>query len=326
MSALPGEWISAATIALGLLGGLGLWAVMVEVTSTSRGRGKPVGPPLLLRIAHSVSDVSPAARAMTLPREDNPLSVLGHTVGPGLRSLAKRLDGLLGGSESALGLLDRAGVNWTVLEYQLRRAMAGLGGASVGLLLGALVGLWRSWGVSLVLAIVSAVIGLVAGAALVDYWLRRVGSARGERIVDEFPTVMELLALALAAGESLHGALTRIAQRGSGEIGAEWARVLRQVDLGASLGPSLMDSADRMGVAELHALVAHLSSALERGAPLAEVVRSHSTDSRHERLRAIVERAGKAEVWMLVPLVLLILPITVIFAVWPSLLALQSGL
>jgi pilus assembly protein CpaF len=41
--------------------------------------------------------------------------------------------------------------------------------------------------------------------------------------------------------------------------------------------------------------------------------------------RAVVDRAGKAEVLMLIPLVMMILPITVIFAVWPSLQALESN-
>jgi tight adherence protein C len=80
-----------------------------------------------------------------------------------------------------------------------------------------------------------------------------------------------------------------------------------------------------MGVEEIEALVDHLVQALERGAPLAEVVRAHSSDSRLRQLRAVVDRAGKAEVLMLIPLVMLILPITVIFAVWPSLQALEGN-
>ena len=84
-------------------------------------------------------------------------------------------------------------------------------------------------------------------------------------------------------------------------------------------------AARAMGVEEIEALVDHLVQALERGAPLAEVVRAHSSDSRLRQLRAVVDRAGKAEVLMLIPLVLLILPITVIFAVWPSLQALEGN-
>jgi tight adherence protein C len=155
--------------------------------------------------------------------------------------------------------------------------------------------------------------------------LRRVVAKRSERLAEEFPSILELLSLALAAGESLPGALSRIAQRGHGELAGEWARVMRLVELGEPLGPTLRDSAGRLAVPEIEALVEHLAAALERGAPLAEVVRSHSADSRHQRLRAIVDRAGKAEVWMLVPLVMVILPTTVIFAVWPSLQTLQSG-
>jgi tight adherence protein C len=109
-------------------------------------------------------------------------------------------------------------------------------------------------------------------------------------------------------------------------LGAEWRRVLVQVELGAPLGPTLKQSADDMAVSEISALVDHLVYALERGSPLADIVRAHSADARAERLRAIVERSGKAEIAMLVPLVLLILPITVLFAVWPGLQALQMGL
>jgi hypothetical protein len=106
-------------------------------------------------------------------------------------------------------------------------------------------------------------------------------------------------------------------------IAREWARVLRTVELGQPLGPSLSESARAMGVEEIEALVDHLVQALERGAPLAEVVRAHSSDSRLRQLRAVVDSAGKAGVLMLIPLVMMILPITVIFAVWPSLQALQ---
>jgi len=88
----------------------------------------------------------------------------------------------------------------------------------------------------------------------------------------------------------------------------------------------LVQSAQALGREEIEALVDHLVQALERGAPLADVVRAHSSDSRLRQLRAVVDRAGKAEVVMLVPLVLTILPVTVIFAVWPSLHALQGNL
>lgn len=173
---------------------------------------------------------------------------------------------------------------------------------------------------------VSLCVGGVAGAWWSDRRLRQEALRRQERIHDEFPTLMELLSLSLSAGDSLPGALRRVASRARGELAGEWRRVLAQVEVGAPLGPTLRESATQLGVPEVGALVDHLVVSLERGAPLADVVRAHSKDARSERLRQIVERSGKAEVAMLVPLVLLILPVTVLFAVWPGLQALQLSL
>jgi len=169
-------------------------------------------------------------------------------------------------------------------------------------------------------------VGAVIGVGLWDRAMRNRIARRQQRLREEFPSVVELLALALAAGESLSGALGRIAERGSGELATQWGIVLRQAELGQPLAKALRESADTLGVVEITRLVDHLATAMERGSPLVDIVRSHSVDSRADHLRVILERAGKAEVWMLVPLVLLILPTTVIFAVWPSLQALQLDL
>jgi len=85
----------------------------------------------------------------------------------------------------------------------------------------------------------------------------------------------------------------------------------------------LRASAQRVASDRVVAFVEHLAQALERGAPLAEVVAAHSVDARADYSRGLVEKAGKAEVRMLVPMVLLILPVTVIFAVYPGIEALQ---
>ncbi|MDQ1581930.1 MAG: tight adherence protein, partial [Microbacteriaceae bacterium] len=65
--------------------------------------------------------------------------------------------------------------------------------------------------------------------------------------------------------------------------------------------------------------------ALERGTPLAEVLRAQAQDARDETKRALIELAGKKEVAMLVPLVFLILPVTVLFAIFPGIFVLQAG-
>ena len=50
-----------------------------------------------------------------------------------------------------------------------------------------------------------------------------------------------------------------------------------------------------------------------------------SPAAREESKRHLIETAGKKEIGMMVPLVFLILPITIAFAIFPGLLVLQVG-
>jgi tight adherence protein C len=72
--------------------------------------------------------------------------------------------------------------------------------------------------------------------------------------------------------------------------------------------------------------VEQVVGALDRGTPIVEVLRAQAQDSRDDAKRQLLETAGKKEVAMLVPLVFLILPITVAFAIFPGILVLQMGL
>ena len=58
---------------------------------------------------------------------------------------------------------------------------------------------------------------------------------------------------------------------------------------------------------------------MQRGTPLAEVLRAQAQDVREEGRRALMEAGGRKEIAMMVPVVFLILPVTVLFAVFPGL-------
>jgi tight adherence protein C len=59
--------------------------------------------------------------------------------------------------------------------------------------------------------------------------------------------------------------------------------------------------------------------AVERGTPLAEVLRAQAQDVREEGRRRLMEEGGKKEIAMMIPVVFLILPVTVLFALYPGL-------
>ena len=311
----PSLGVVAVISAVGL--GCGLWALLIP---SPRSSAVEAPASSLERIAHGLRDVSQEARRVLNPTHTDPASIALEVLSPTFVNLSAWFHRVSGGQDG--DLVDQAGWAGRHGDYQFARFLSALGGvlgAAVLSLAFAVVGGQFSPLVMIVLAGLAPVLGV----GLFDRWVRRRARLTRERLSEEFPTIVELLALALSAGESLFGALRRISQRGNGELASRWSAVVRRVELGEPLGPTLTQSAKAMGVEEIEALVDHLVHALDRGAPVAEVVRAHSSDSRLRRLRAVVDKAGKAEVMMLVPLVMLILPITVIFAVWPSLQALQ---
>ena len=316
-SVLPAALVAGLTI------GLGLWSVVAGVGRPEKKTQRSES--VLLRVASSLHDMSQEARVLLAPRATDPVTIFGRIAHPSLVTLSELIDRLLGGHQSTVRLLARAGVSTTPADYRMERLVLAGSGAALALLLMTPTVI-TSPQTAILPAVLAAGVGLVVGAWWSDRRLQQQAKKRHDELLDQFPTMVELLALTLSAGQSLPNALDRVSKHAGGALGTEWRRVLVQVELGAALGPTLKQSADDMAVPEISALVDHLVYALERGSPLADIVRAHSADARAERLRAIVERSGKAEIAMLVPLVLLILPITVLFAVWPGLQALQLGL
>jgi tight adherence protein C len=58
---------------------------------------------------------------------------------------------------------------------------------------------------------------------------------------------------------------------------------------------------------------------LQRGSPLAQLLREQASSARAEIEIQLLKKSGRNETKMMVPLVFLILPVTVLFAVYPSL-------
>jgi len=163
------------------------------------------------------------------------------------------------------------------------------------------------------------------GVAACDWWLSRQASRREQQILAEFPTVAELLALAVGAGEGPVGALDRLARLSSGVLAGELRRTLADARAGASLVQALQGLSDRTGLVVLQRFVDGVVVAVERGTPLADVLRAQAQDVRAAGQRALMDSAGRKEVAMMVPVVFGVLPVTVLFAVYPGFAFLRLG-
>lgn len=174
----------------------------------------------------------------------------------------------------------------------------------------------------------TAVLAPLLGAAFAAFYDARLGRAatrRRARIEDELPTVLEFLSLCLAAGEGLRDALRRVGEVGTGELTLELRRAVLDSGTGSSLAESLLSVAQRLDSPALSRAVDHIVAAIDRGAPLAQVLQDQAVDAREEAKRALIELAGRKEITMLLPLVFLLLPLSVLFAVFPGIVMLRLG-
>lgn len=300
----------AAALASGLVLGLGLWSL---ASLAPRMRG----PRLARRVAPYLQDVSEGARRSVEPPEPGPLPVLATLVEPAVGPLGRVLVALSGTDAELTVRLRQAGRSGGLSTHRTQQVLGAIAGAGAGVLVGALV--------SPTAALVLAPLLAVAGVLLRDRVLIAQAKRRLARLTDELPVVLELLALSLSAGESATDAVRRVARVGSGELSREFAGAVASVATGVPFATALDDLARDLALPPLRRCVDQVLGALERGTPLADVLLAQAQDARDDARRAFIEAAGRREIAMLVPLVFLILPVTVCFAILPGLLVLQVG-
>lgn len=127
-----------------------------------------------------------------------------------------------------------------------------------------------------------------------------------------------LLAVAIDSGLSLVGALDETFSSASGFVARKFQRMLSALDLGGNLYDELSQLRANSGDRAVNDLVIKLQVSLQFGSPLSEQLMQFSKSLRHQIAQQQLTQATKKENLMLLPLVFLILPVTVLFAVFPA--------
>lgn len=156
-----------------------------------------------------------------------------------------------------------------------------------------------------------------------DWWLARQVEARRSQLQEELPTAIDLVTLSIMAGESVPAGFARVARVLKTGIGGEFEKVVADIRAGSSTVDALDDLRRRIPLPGVARLVDALITGIERGAPLADVLRAQAEDGREARRRMLLEMGGRREVLMLVPVVFLIMPVVVVFALLPGLVSLD---
>lgn len=294
----------------GALGGIGLVLLATSIRAARR-------PDLALRVLPYVRDLpQPAGRSV--PGTPGPFRAV---FGPVLQGAADSVERVLGGSTSVRRRLERANLPMTVHDFRVEQVLWGLTGFAAAGAVSLVVAL-RSPGRTLPLLVLCAV-AFVFGVLLRENRLTAQATARERRMMAEFPTVAELLALSVGAGEGPVAALDRVTARCRGELSVELGRVLADIRTGRPVAAALDDLAGRTGLSAVARFAEAMAVAVDRGTPLAAVLHAQAADAREAGRRALIESGARREVLMMVPVVFLVLPVTVLFAFWPGVVGLH---
>lgn len=273
-------------------------------------------PRLETRVLPYLRDL-PQVSTRTAPTTNAAAGVFGPLLG----SAGDIVERTLGGAASVRRRLERAALDETVSEFRVQQVVWGLVAFAVAAAYAVLKALTHPGGMlpAVLLCLTAFVVGVLAR----DQHLTSQVKQRERRILAEFPTVAELLALAVAAGESPVAALDRVVRRSGGELSVDLAKVLADVRTGEPVASAFDTMAATTGLPLVARFAQGIAVAVERGTPLADVLHAQAADVREAGRRELIEVAARREVAMMVPVVFLVLPVTVLFAFWPGVVGLS---
>ncbi|MFI5695815.1 type II secretion system F family protein [Kribbella sp. NPDC051586] len=294
---------------LGALLGAGLLVVVLRLPFLRK-------PTVDERISPYLRDLGAPDVFVGVVDSRSPFYAILRLFGPSLRSAAARLERILGGANTIRRRLQRAGIERTVEEFRIEQLLWGTLAFGAGLVI-SIVSVALNLGNPVGMMVFCVILG-VLGVLARDTYLTSQVRRRERRLLAELPTVAELLALSVAAGEGPAAALDRVTRSCRGDLADELKRVLAETRAGETLVRALDALADRTGLLALSRFADGLAVALERGTPLADVLRAQAGDIREAGRRELIESGARREVAMMVPVIFLVLPVTIAFAFYPG--------
>lgn len=218
--------------------------------------------------------------------------------------------------------LDLAGnpPKWTVDRVIAFKVMGAVAGAVAGVLLTQLLGAGTSMRVLGIGACV--VIGYFAPSL----WLYQTAHDRSAKMQRELPDAIDLMTISVESGLGFDAAIQQVAKNTEGPLSEEFARVLREMQIGASRSDSLRKLADRTNVPEIKTFVSAMVQADAFGIPIAQVLRVQSSEIRVKRRQRAEEKAQQVPVKITIPLIFTILPCLFVAVMGPAVLSVLDNM
>jgi len=144
---------------------------------------------------------------------------------------------------------------------------------------------------------------------------------------EELVNILQMLSIMISAGESPMMALRYISQRSVGYIPNLIDQSFSKYESGRNLAQTLEQIAVATGSSQVRRLTNSIQIAIQRGTPILDVLNNQVQSLNKQINLALLKKSGKSEIALLIPVVFLILPVSISFAIWPSIYGLnQAGI
>lgn len=160
---------------------------------------------------------------------------------------------------------------------------------------------------------------------LYKYSISKRITRRTNRIIKDLPYTLDLITVSVEAGLSLDGAIGRIVGSIKGPLSDEFGQTLKEMRMGIAKKEALNNMANRIDNKDLSMILSSIIQADEMGVTLGKILRIEGADLREKRKQAAREKAMKAPVKMLFPLILFIFPTVFIVILGPTIIQLMDG-
>jgi len=245
-----------------------------------------------------------------------------------LAPLLERFSGIgrrLTGSDSAQRIrhkLDLAGnpPGWTIDRVVAAKVL----GAVAGLVIGGLVAV--VFAESLTTRLIITGIGLLVGFMSPNLYLYQKAYDRSARLLKELPDAIDLLTISVESGLGFDAAIQQVSRNTEGPLADEFARVLREMQIGQGRTEALRALAERTNLADLRSFVSSMVQADSFGIPIAQVLRVQSSEMRVKKRQRAEEKAQQVPVKITIPLIFFILPCLFIAVMGPAVLSIIDNM
>jgi tight adherence protein C len=185
--------------------------------------------------------------------------------------------------------------------------------------------LWVVTGLPAGLGVVFVAIGAMMGWVTPSVIVRHRIDRRYADVEQELPELIDLLVVTVEAGLGFSGSLNVASTRIKGALGDELRLALQEQNMGLSVEDALRNMLGRCETPAMRAFVRSVLQGEMLGVSIGQIMRNLADEMRKRRKAAAEERAQKAPIKILFPLIFMIFPAMFIVQLGPAIFSMLDS-